>query len=121
MALTKVTSDVLADEFFSIKTSQTTTTDATINIDFTEAAVIPITTAHTVTLKPINYKVGMVKNVIVTDQGGTSAIAYSTADSRVTKVLNGTYSNTSGAVNFLQIICVGTNKFYITISQEPTS
>ena len=121
MALTKVTSDVLADEFFSIKTSHTTTADETRDIDFTEAAVVPITTSHALTLKPTNYKVGMVKNVIITDAGGTSSIAYSTADSRVTKLLNGEYSNTTGAVNFLQIICVGTNKFYVTISQEPTA
>ena len=119
MALTKVTSDVLADEFFTRKSSVDITSDTTIAVDFKEASVVPITSTHAITLNFTNHKPGMVKNVIITDSGGTSSLAYDSSDT--VKLLNGAYSATAGAVNFIQVVCVNTNTFYITISQEPTA
>lgn len=119
MALTKVTSDVLADEFFTRASSTTISTATTHAVDFTAASVVPITASAAVTLNFTNHKPGMVKNVIITDSGGTSSLAYDSSDT--VKVLNGSYSATSGAVNFIQVVCVNTNTFYVTISQEPTA
>lgn len=120
MALTKVTSDVLADEFFTRATAPAQiTTPATKEVDFTAAAVIPFSTSAAITLNFTNHKPGMVKNVIITDVGGSSSLAYDISDT--VKVLNGSYSATAGAVNFIQVVCVNTNTFYVTISQEPTS
>lgn len=119
MALTKVTSDVLADEFFTRASSTTISTVTDHEVDFTAASVVPITASAAVTLNFTNHKPGMVKNIIITDSGGTSSLAYHSTDT--VKKLNGEYSATAGAVNFIQVVCVDTNKFYITISQEPTS
>ena len=119
MALTKVTSGVLADEFFTRASSTTISTATTHEVDFTAASVVPITASAAVTLNFTNHKPGMVKNVIITDSGGTSSLAYHSTDT--VKVLNGEYSSTSGAVNFIQVICADTNKFYVTISQEPSA
>lgn len=119
MALTKVTSDVLADEFFTRKSSVSITSDTTVAVDFKEASVVPITSTHAVTLNFTNHRPGMVKNIIITDSGGTSSLAYDSSDT--VKLLNGSYSATAGAVNFIQVVCVNTNTFYITISQEPTA
>jgi len=119
MALTKVTSDVLADEFFTRSSLTTISTATTQIIDFKSASVVPFTSSAAVTLNFTNHKPGMVKNIIITDSGGTSSLAYDGSDT--VKVLNGQYSATSGAINFIQVICVNTNTFYITISQEPTA
>jgi len=120
MALTKVTSDVLADEFFTRATAPATITSATTKeVDFTSASIIPFSASAAVTLNFTNHKPGMVKNVIITDSGGTSSLAYDSSDT--VKVLNGSYSATAGAVNFIQVVCVNTNTFYVTISQEPTA
>lgn len=120
MALTKVTSDVLADEFFTRATAPATITSATTKeVDFTSASVIPFSASAAVTLNFTNHKPGMVKNVIITDSGGTSSLAYDSSDT--VKVLNGSYSATADAVNFIQVVCVNTNTFYVTISQEPTA
>ena len=120
MALTKVTSDVLADEFFTRATAPATITSATTKeVDFTSASVIPFSASAAVTLNFTNHTPGMFKNVIITDSGGTSSLAYDSSDT--VKVLNGSYSATAGAVNFIQVVCVNTNTFYVTISQEPTA
>ena len=119
MALTKVTSDVLGDEFFTRASSTTISSATTHVVNFKSASVVPITSSSAVTLSFTNHKPGMVKNVIITDSGGTSSLAYDSSDT--VKVLNGSYSATSGAVNFIQVVCVNTNTFYVTISQEPTA
>lgn len=74
-----------------------------------------------------NHQPGMVKTIIITGSGGSLALAASpftvgSAAATVKKVGTGSYSDASGALNFIQVTCIATgsgtaNHFYYSIAQ----
>lgn len=74
-----------------------------------------------------NHQPGMVKTIIITGSGGSLALAASpftvgSAAATVKKVGTGSYSDASGALNFIQVTCIATgsgtaNQFYYSIAQ----
>lgn len=103
MALTKVTSDVLADEFFASSALSGT------EIDWSDAAVFTKSLTAATTFTFTNVKTGMVKTVIL---DGDQTITWPSG----VKVLNGTYSG-SATKNVIQLISTnGTTDIYLTYS-----
>ena len=104
--------DKLGTEF----TTSTSFTAATnFDVDWSTAAMFTTTSSIAMDLDFTNAEVGQVKTIIVTDSGGTSALTF---DSSMTiTTLNGTYSSTAGAVNYIQAVCTATDTFFLTISQ----
>ena len=90
---------------------------ADLDIDFDTAQVFTITSSITMDLNFTNASIGDVKDIIVTDSGGTSALTFDTTTNTITTI-SGEYSNTSGAVNFIQVACTGANTFFLSISQS---
>ena len=105
--------DKLAGEF---TTSSALTAAADLDIDFSSAAVFTFTSSIAVELEFTNAEIGQVKTIIVTDSGGTSSLTFD-ATTNTSVNLNGTYSATAGAVNYIQAQCVAANSFILTISQ----
>lgn len=105
--------DKLAGEF---TTSSPFTAATDFNIDFSTAAVFTTTSAIAMDLNFTNAEIGQVKTIIVTDSGGTSSLTFDTGTNTVVN-LNGTYSATAGAVNYIQAQCIAANSFILTISQ----
>lgn len=105
--------DKLAGEF---TTSSALTAATDLDIDFSAAAVFTTTSAIAMDLNFTNAEVGQVKTIIVTDSGGTSSLTFDTGTNTVVN-LNGTYSATAGAVNYIQAQCIAANSFILTISQ----
>ena len=74
-----------------------------------------------------NHQPGMVKTIIITGSGGSLALAASPftvggSAATVKKVGTGSYSDASGALNFIQVTCIATgsgtaNQFYYSIAQ----
>ena len=62
MALTKITSDILADEF---NTTNTLTAGATVNVDFKNAEVFTLTPNANTTFNIQNPVVGITKIILV--------------------------------------------------------
>jgi hypothetical protein len=90
---------------------------ANLDVDFDTAQVFTMTSSITVDLNFTNASIGDVKDIIVTDSGGTSALTFDTTTNTVTTVA-GTYDATAGAVNFIQVACTGANTFFLSISQS---
>ena len=113
MALTKITSRVIHDEF---QTVSSLTAASTIAIDWNSAQVFTLTPGQNTTFTFSDYKVGMVKVIIVTGSGNSRTLTFpSTAEH-----LGGDYSDTSNVKNFIQIICTNDSsspEFFYTISQ----
>jgi len=105
--------DKLAGEF---TTSSPFTAATDFNIDFSTAAVFTTTSAIAMDLNFTSAEIGQVKTIIVTDSGGTSSLTFDTGTNTVVN-LNGTYSATAGAVNYIQAQCIAANSFILTISQ----
>tara|TARA_B100000768_G_C11093589_1_gene296011 strand:- start:92 stop:538 length:447 start_codon:yes stop_codon:yes gene_type:complete len=148
MALTKVTSNVLADDAVttgkildanvttgklaassvtSIKvgtefvTSSVLTPAATINVDYTAAQVFTLTPNANTTLNITNPVIGVTKAIVVTGAGGSYTIAYTVGGSAGTfNKISGDYDDASGTKNFIQITCVSATEFWYTISQIAT-
>jgi len=105
--------DKLAGEF---TTSSAFTAATDFDIDFSTAAVFTTTSAIAMELEFTNAEIGQVKTIIVTDSGGTSSLTFDeTTNTSVT--LNGAYSATAGAVNYIQAQCIAANSFILTVSQ----
>ena len=145
MALTKVTSNVLADDAVTtgkildsnvtsgklaassvtsakvgteFVTSSVLTPAATINVDYTAAQVFTLTPNANTTLNITNPIIGVTKAIVVTGAGGSYTIAYTVGGSAGTfNKISGDYSDTAAAKNFIQITCVGATEFWYTISQ----
>lgn len=145
MALTKVTSNVLADDAVTtgkildsnvtsgklaassvtsakvgteFVTSSVLTPAATINVDYTAAQVFTLTPNANTTLNITNPVIGVTKAIVVTGAGGSYTIAYTVGGSAGTfNKISGDYSDTAAAKNFIQITCVGATEFWYTISQ----
>lgn len=116
MALTKITSGVIAPEF---TTSANLVSGASVSVDWNSAQIFRITPNHAITFSFTDYKIGMVKIIVATGAGGGNTLAF---PSEAIK-LSGDYDDTSGTKNFIQIVCTddnGTPEFFYTISQEAT-
>ena len=104
--------DKLSAEF---TTSTGLTVAANTDVDWSTAAMFTATSSIAMDLDFTNAYVGQVKTIIVTDSGGTSSLTF---DSSMTiTTLNGSYSATAGAVNYIQAVCTATDTFFLTISQ----
>ncbi len=145
MALTKVTSNVLADDAVttgkildanvttgklatssvtSIKvgteftTANALTAAATIDVDYTAAQVFTLTPNANTTLNITNPVIGVSKVIVVTGAGGTNTVGFTVGGSAGTfNKISGDYDDTSAKKNFIQITCVGATEFWYTISQ----
>ena len=105
--------DKLAGEF---TTASALTAATDLDVDFSTAAVFTTTSSIAMDLNFTNAEIGQVKTIVVTDSGGTSSLTFDTATNTVVN-LNGTYSATAGAVNYIQAQCIAANSFILTISQ----
>ena len=85
-------------------------------MDFSTAQVFTMTSSVAVDVNFTNASVGMVKDLIVTDSGGTSSLTFDTTTNTVTTI-SGEYDATAGAVNFIQVVCTAANTFFLSISQ----
>ena len=104
--------DKLGTEF----TTSTGLTEATnLDVDWSTAAIFTIPSAAPMDLNFTSAEIGQVKTIIVTDSGGTSALTFD--NSMTITTLNGSYSATAGAVNYIQAVCTAANTFFLTISQ----
>jgi len=105
--------DKLAGEF---TTASALTAATDLDVDFSTAAVFTTTSSGPMDLNFTNAGIGQVKTIVVTDSGGTSSLTFDTTTNTVVK-LNGDYSATAGAVNYIQAQCIAANSFILTISQ----
>jgi hypothetical protein len=101
----------------SLRGSSALTAAADVDVDFDTAAVFTMTSSIAVDLNFTNASIGDVKDIIVTDSGGTSSLTFDTATNTITTI-SGEYSATSGAVNFIQVVCTAANTFFLSISQS---
>jgi len=76
-----------------------------------------MTSSIAVDLNFTNASIGDVKDIIITDSGGTSSLTFDTGSNTVTTIA-GTYSATASAVNFIQVTCTAANTFFLSISQS---
>ena len=97
-------------------TSGTITAATDVDMDFSTAQVFTMTSSVAVDVNFTNASVGMVKDLIVTDSGGTSSLTFDTTTNTVTTIA-GEYDATAGAVNFIQVVCTAANTFFLSISQ----
>lgn len=103
MAITKITSSVIGDEF---TTSQALTAN---DIDFKSAQVFTKTLTADTTFTFSNTAIGMVKDLVIT---GDFVITWPAG----TKIAAGTYT---GAVsNLIQVVVTSVGEYWLTISQE---
>lgn len=104
MALTKISSGVLGDEF------TTTAAIAASDVDFSSAAVFTKTLSGATTLTFSNVSTGMVKDLVITGDFTLTLPAS-------VKTITGTYDGTVS--NLIQIISTnGSTEQWATISQE---
>jgi len=104
MALTKITSNVLADEFTTVAAMSTD------DVDFTSAQVFTKTLSADTTLTFSNVSTGMVKDLVITGTGTLTLPAS-------VKVISGTYDGTVS--NLIQIVATnGATEQWASISQE---
>ena len=104
MALTKITSNVLADEFTTIEAMSAN------DVDFTSAQVFTKTLTADDTLTFSNVSTGMVKDLVIT---GDFALTLPAS----VKVISGTYDGTVS--NLIQIVSTnGATEQWASISQQ---
>ena len=100
----------------SLRGSSPISPASTLSLDFDTAAVFTITSSISIELNFTNASIGDVKDIIITDSGGTSGL---TLNSGITvTTIAGSYSATAGAVNFIQVACTAANTFFLSISQS---
>ena len=122
IATDAVTTDKILDDavdYDKLSAEFTTSTGITVaantDVDWSTAAMFTATSSIAMDLDFTNAEVGQVKTIIVTDSGGTSALTFD--NSMTITTLNGSYSATAGAVNYIQAVCTAANTFFLTISQ----
>lgn len=104
MALTKITSNVLADEFTTVSAMSAD------DVDFTSAQVFTKTLTGATTLTFSNVSTGMVKDLVITGDFTLTLPAS-------VKVISGTYDGTVS--NLIQIVATnGATEQWASISQE---
>lgn len=116
MALTKITSGVISTEF---SVASNLTPAATVDVDWNSAQVFRMVPTSNTTFTFSDYKIGMVKILVVTGAGSSYTLTFPSE----AILLGGEYDDTSGTKNFIQIVCTdddGTPEFFYTISQQAT-
>ena len=119
MALTKITSDILADEF---NTTGALTAGATVNVDFKDAEVFTLTPNANTTFNIQNPVIGITKIILVTGAGSSyTADTWTVGGSSGTfNRVSGEYDDTSGTKNLIQILCISATEFWYTIVKPAT-
>ena len=138
MALTKVTSNVLDDNAVTtakinaaavtnpkigpeFTTAAALTAGATVAMDYTSAQVFTLTPNANTTINITNPVIGVSKVIVITGSGGSYTITYNVGGAAGTfNKISGTYDDTAGVKNFIQITCVGNTEFWYTCSQIAT-
>lgn len=100
----------------SLRGSSSVSPASTVSLDFDTATVFTITSSISIELNFTNASIGDVKDIIITDSGGTSGLTLNSGLTVTT--VSGTYSATAGAVNFIQVVCTAANTFFLSISQS---
>jgi len=103
MALTKITSGILADEF------NTSSVISASTVNFTASQVFTKTLSAATTFTFSNTAIGMVKDLVIT---GDFVITWPTG----TKIAAGTYTGTVS--NLIQVVVTAAGEYWLTISQE---
>jgi hypothetical protein len=117
MALTKITSGVVSEEFSS---STSLASAVTVDIDWNSSKVFTLTPNEAITLTFSDYKVGMVKILVATGAAGSGDISF---PSEAIDLAGTAFDNTSGVKNFIQMICTSESnngEFFYTITQPST-
>ena len=135
MALTKVTSNVLNDNAVTttkinaaavtnpkigpeFTTATALTAGATVAMDYTAAQVFTLTPNANTTINITNPVIGVSKVIVITGAGGSYTVGYTVGGAAGTfNKISGTYDDTAGTKNFIQITCVGNTEFWYTCSQ----
>ena len=125
MALTKVTSNVLGNDSVTntqvgteFTSTSALTAGATVSLDYTSAQVFTLTPNANTTINITNPVIGVSKVIIITGAGGSYTISYNVGGAAGTfNKISGTYDDTAGTKNFIQITCVGNTEFWYTCSQ----
>ena len=118
MALTKITSGVIHEEFQSTHNINGTTSPQTV--DWNSSQIFRITPNTPITLSFTDFKIGMVKIIVATGDGVAANVLTFPTEAIL---LGGEMDTTSGTKNFIQIVCTddnGTPEFFYTISQQAT-
>lgn len=116
MALTKVTSGVLGDEY---TTSDSLTSGTTITVDTSSADTFTLTAGHSATLNFTNVVIGDQKTIVVTGGGSSYTLTLGNINgaSATYNLISGSYDDTSATKNFIQIKFISTTEAWYTISQ----
>lgn len=119
MALTKITSDILSDEF---NTTNALTAAAIVNVDFKSAEVFTLTPSASTTFNIQNPVIGITKIILVTGAGSSyTANTWTVGGSSGTfNRVSGEYDDTSGTKNLIQILCISATEFWYTIVKPAT-
>jgi len=113
MAITKVSHSVLEDRY-TARASAVTTSGAT-TIDWSTAAIFPITMGGNHTLNFSNYKKGQVIDIIISG-AYTITLGTSSGTPAINQVGSGTYDNTTN--NLIQVTCTdddATPEFFYSV------
>jgi hypothetical protein len=121
MALTKVTSNVVGDEF----TTSATIAQAGGDLDFKSAQVFTLTyptSGPNTTINIVNPVVGVQKTLVVVGAGNTPIdIAFTVGGSAGTfNKIAGDYDDTLDTKNLFSILCYSPTEFWYSISQIAT-
>jgi len=116
MALTKITSGVLGDEYTS---SAQLSPAAEMTVDTSAADIFTFTAAASSTLNFTNVIVGDMKTLVIIGGGGSYTITLGTMNgaSATYNLISGDYDDTSAIKNFIQIKFISTTEAWYTISQ----
>jgi len=118
MAATKVTTDVISDEFF---TASALSPAATIAVDWSSAQIFTLTPGQSTTLNITNPTIGVQKTIIVTGSGNSYTITLNVGGATGTfNKISGDYDDSSNVKNLYSILCVGGTEFWYSISQIAT-
>jgi len=118
MALTKVTSNVVGDEF---TTSSELSAGASIDVDYTAGQIFTLTPNQNFTLNITNPVIGVQKSIIITGAGGSYTLAFTVGGASGTfNKISGDYDDTPPTKNLVSILCVSATEFWYSISQIAT-
>jgi len=135
MALTKVTSNVLNDGAVTTSkiandsvtntkvgaeftTSLPLTPGATVALNYTSAQVFTLTPNANTIINITNPVIGVTKVIVITGGGGSYSVNYNVGGAAGTfNKISGTYDDTAGVKNFIQMTCVSATEFWYTCSQ----
>ena len=118
LATSSVTNTKVGAEF---TTSAVLTPGATVALDYTSAQVFTLTPNANTTINITNPIIGVTKTIVITGRGGSYTIAYNVGGAAGTfNKISGTYDDTTGKKNLVQITCVSATEFWYACSQIAT-